>query len=175
MAKKDLYTVLGVNRTASTDEIKKAYRQLARKYHPDVNQGNKQAEERFKEVSLAHDVLSDEPNASSMMNLARKDSSQGLTQNKCVPTGNGTAPEALPLGNKGIAPLPVRDLDLKIFLATFLVTLGAVAVHSRRLRQRKTSSMFSISASLTQYAARVRPFLSSAQARALPVMALGVA
>ncbi len=61
MAKKDLYTVLGVNRTASTDEIKKAYRQLARKYHPDVNQGNKQAEERFKEVSLAHDVLSDEP------------------------------------------------------------------------------------------------------------------
>ena len=60
MAKKDLYTVLGVSRTASTDEIKKAYRQLARKYHPDVNQGNKQAEERFKEVSLAHDTLSDE-------------------------------------------------------------------------------------------------------------------
>jgi len=60
VAKKDLYTVLGVSRTASTDEIKKAYRQLARKYHPDVNQGNKQAEERFKEVSLAHDTLSDE-------------------------------------------------------------------------------------------------------------------
>jgi len=60
VAKKDLYAVLGVSRTASTDEIKKAYRQLARKYHPDVNQGNKQAEERFKEVSLAHDVLSDE-------------------------------------------------------------------------------------------------------------------
>ena len=60
MAQKDLYAVLGVKRTASTEEIKKAYRQLARKHHPDVNPGNKAAEERFKEVSLAHDVLSDE-------------------------------------------------------------------------------------------------------------------
>lgn len=56
---KDLYAVLGVSRKASVDEIKKAYRKLARKYHPDVNPGNKQAEERFKEVSVAHDVLSD--------------------------------------------------------------------------------------------------------------------
>jgi len=60
VAKKDLYNVLGISRAASTEEIKKAYRQLARKYHPDVNQGNKQAEERFKEISFAHDVLSDE-------------------------------------------------------------------------------------------------------------------
>lgn len=59
MAKKDLYSILGVSRTASVDEIKKTYRQLARKYHPDVNQGNKQAEERFKEISFAHDVLTD--------------------------------------------------------------------------------------------------------------------
>jgi molecular chaperone DnaJ len=56
---KDLYEILGVARTASTDEIKKAYRKLARKHHPDLNRGSKQAEERFKEVSLAHDVLSD--------------------------------------------------------------------------------------------------------------------
>jgi molecular chaperone DnaJ len=56
---KDLYEILGVARTASTDEIKKAYRKLARKYHPDLNRGSRQAEERFKEVSLAHDVLSD--------------------------------------------------------------------------------------------------------------------
>jgi DnaJ-class molecular chaperone len=58
MAKKDLYEALGVSRTASTEDIKKAYRKLARKYHPDVNPG-KEAEERFKEVSFAHDVLSD--------------------------------------------------------------------------------------------------------------------
>src|SRR5262245_50337377 len=56
---KDLYAVLGVAKSATTDEIKKAYRTLARKNHPDLNPGNKQAEERFKQISLAHDVLSD--------------------------------------------------------------------------------------------------------------------
>lgn len=56
---KDLYAVLGVTKTASADELKKAYRKLARKYHPDLNPGNKQAEEKFKEISFAHDVLTD--------------------------------------------------------------------------------------------------------------------
>src|SRR5206468_1959455 len=60
MAKeRDLYTILGVERTATTEEIKKAYRRLARKHHPDLNPGDKQAEERFKEISVAHDVLTD--------------------------------------------------------------------------------------------------------------------
>jgi molecular chaperone DnaJ len=60
MAKEqDLYGALGVARTATQDEIKKAYRKLARKFHPDLNPGNKQAEERFKEISVAHDVLTD--------------------------------------------------------------------------------------------------------------------
>jgi molecular chaperone DnaJ len=56
---KDLYATLGVSRTASEDEIKKAYRKLARRWHPDVNPGDKEAEQRFKEISAAHDVLSD--------------------------------------------------------------------------------------------------------------------
>jgi molecular chaperone DnaJ len=55
----DLYASLGVSRSATSDEIKKAYRKLARKHHPDVNPGNKEAEERFKSISQAYDVLSD--------------------------------------------------------------------------------------------------------------------
>ncbi|HYO64404.1 MAG TPA: molecular chaperone DnaJ [Pyrinomonadaceae bacterium] len=60
MAKEDYYKVLGVKRDAKPEEIKKAYRRLARKYHPDVNPGDKSAEERFKLITEAHDVLSDE-------------------------------------------------------------------------------------------------------------------
>lgn len=57
---KDYYAVLGIKRTANSDEIKKKFRQLALKYHPDRNQGNKTAEAKFKELSEAYDVLSDE-------------------------------------------------------------------------------------------------------------------
>jgi curved DNA-binding protein len=56
---KDYYSILGVSKTASTDEIKKAFRKLAVKYHPDRNPGNKQAEEKFKEISEAYEVLGD--------------------------------------------------------------------------------------------------------------------
>src|SRR5262250_3172753 len=59
MAEPDYYRTLGVERNASQDDIRKAYRKLARKYHPDINPGNKEAENKFKELSVAYDVLSD--------------------------------------------------------------------------------------------------------------------
>ena len=59
MPDRDLYSVLGVSKKSSADEIKKAYRKLARQYHPDRNPGDKEAEEKFKEVQAAYDTLSD--------------------------------------------------------------------------------------------------------------------
>src|SRR5277367_3362887 len=56
----DPYKILGVSKTASADEIKSAYRKLAKKLHPDVNPGRKEIEQKFKEVTAAYDLLSDE-------------------------------------------------------------------------------------------------------------------
>src|SRR5215212_1687495 len=59
MSKRDYYEVLGVQRNATEAELKKAYRQMALKYHPDKNHDNKEAEEKFKEAAEAYEVLSD--------------------------------------------------------------------------------------------------------------------
>ena len=57
MANKDPYSVLGVSKSATQDEVKKAYRKLAMQYHPDKNKGDKKAEEKFKEINAANEIL----------------------------------------------------------------------------------------------------------------------
>ena len=77
MAQRDFYEVLGVDKNASQDEIKKAYRKLAKKYHPDVNPGDKTAEAKFKEANEAYEVLSDETKKANYDRFGTADPSMG--------------------------------------------------------------------------------------------------
>src|SRR5437667_3619841 len=72
MAEKDYYDILGVKKTATDEELKKAYRNLAKKYHPDKNKGNKEAENKFKEISEAYAVLSDKEKRQQYDRLGRE-------------------------------------------------------------------------------------------------------
>ena len=73
MAKRDYYEVLGVSKSAEKPEIKKAYRKLAIKFHPDKNPDNKEAEEKFKEAAEAYEVLSSPEKNSVMINLVTEE------------------------------------------------------------------------------------------------------
>ena len=79
---KDPYSVLGVAKTASADEIKKAYRKLAKKLHPDMNPGDKKAEERFKEVSSAFEILGDPKRRSLYDEFGEISTRQGFDEQK---------------------------------------------------------------------------------------------
>src|SRR5687768_1225620 len=72
MAGKDYYEILGVKKNASEDELKKAYRNLAKKYHPDKHKGDKDAENKFKEISEAYAVLSDKDKRAQYDRLGRE-------------------------------------------------------------------------------------------------------
>ena len=104
MAKRDYYEVLGVGRDAGLDEIKKAYRKLALKYHPDRNPGNKEAEEKFKEATEAYEVLRDKEKR------ARFDQ-----------FGHGGASGQAPEGFEGFGP---GGFDLSDALRTFMRDFG---------------------------------------------------
>jgi len=68
MQYKDYYKILGIDKNATQEEIKKAYRKLAKKYHPDSNPGDKKAEEKFKEINEAYEVLGDEEREKNTIN-----------------------------------------------------------------------------------------------------------
>src|SRR5207253_8424884 len=84
---RDYYEVLGVKREASDDEIKKAYRRLARQYHPDRNPGDKQAEANFKEVQEAYDVLSDKAKRERYDRFGHAGAEQGMPGGEGFPGG----------------------------------------------------------------------------------------
>ena len=90
--KRDYYEVLGVQKNASEDEIKKAFRQLAKKYHPDMHPGDAECEARFKEVNEAYDVLSD-PQKRANYDQFGHDGPQGFGgQTTCLGLSIETAP-----------------------------------------------------------------------------------
>ena len=82
MANKNYYEILGVNKNASDDEIKKAYRSLAKKYHPDLNPGNAEAAEKLKSVNEAYSVLSDKTKRQNYDTYGSAEGPQGFGANR---------------------------------------------------------------------------------------------
>src|SRR5216684_2727989 len=87
---KDYYKILGVSKDASEKDIKQAYRKLARKYHPDVNPDNKEAEEKFKEINEANEVLSDPEKRQKYDEMSSYYQQYGRTPGAGEPAGAGS-------------------------------------------------------------------------------------
>src|SRR5437667_444800 len=113
-SQRDYYQILGVSDAATTDEIKKAFRRLAKQYHPDRNPKNPQAAERFKEINEAHDVLSDAEKRKKYDQLRRYGALAGAGRSGFGgggggggPPGGGRAPRAAGAGRcpRGAAPV----------------------------------------------------------------------
>jgi molecular chaperone DnaJ len=124
---KDYYAILGVPKNASQAEIKKAYRKLAQQHHPDANAGNPQAEERFKEISSAYDVLGDEDKRTAY-DRAREMGAAGFGGGY-----PGSGRTGAPGGYPGGVRFETGDVDLEDLLGG---VFGGGARHRRARRQR---------------------------------------
>ena len=123
--KHDYYETLGIERKASADDVRKAYRKLARKYHPDLNPGDKSAEERFKNVQEAYDVLSD-PKKRQMYDQ------YGFYSENGFPAGGPFGPGG-PGAGRGSRPQP--NMDFSGFDFTDFSDFGSTAGGSKRRAQ----------------------------------------
>jgi len=135
---KDYYKLLGVERTATTEEIHKAFRKLARQYHPDVAKQMKEAEEKFKEINEAHEVLSD-PEKRRKYDALGPNWKQGA-QYRPPPGWDGTGGRST-RGGRGQSPdfeFEFGGTGFSDFLNNSLA--GAAEVASRRLRKRNSGA-----------------------------------
>jgi DnaJ-class molecular chaperone len=162
----DFYETLGVKRDANVEDIRKAYRKLARKHHPDLNPGDKSAEDRFKKVQEAYDVLSD-PKKKQMYDQV------GFYSDNGGAAAGGRGPGAGP--NMGFGGFDFSDIfkqggggagyaPREIFRTSSISGSAVTRVRSARLRKRaRTSSTESTSISGRPFAAR--RFVSTSRAR----------
>ncbi len=118
MGKKDFYSVLGVQRGATPEEIKKSYRKLAMQYHPDKNQGDKKSEDKFKELSEAYDVLSDPQKREAYDQFGHSGQQQGFGGGNPFGAGGpfgGAGGFRSGGGNAGGGPDPFQDIFGDVF------------------------------------------------------------
>lgn len=134
MSKKDFYQTLGVTRSSTADEIKKAYRKLAMQYHPDKNQGNKKAEDQFKEISEAYEVLSDTEKRKNYDTFGHA----GVNGNPFGGAGGG-GPQGNPFGRGGGNPFGNADIN-DLFGDIFGEAFGSSARTRSSQQQRPRQS-----------------------------------
>jgi hypothetical protein len=126
MKYRDYYKVLGVEKTAPQEEIKKAYRRLAKKYHPDTNPGNKQAEDKFKEINEAYEVLEMRTNGKNM-------TPSGKT--RILTTDTTLIPRSTVFKEEGTPAMSTRQARTEI-LAISLTCSSAAGGYERHFRRK---------------------------------------
>ena len=128
MAKRDFYEILGVAKNASDDEIKKAYRKLAMKYHPDRNPDSKGAEEKFKEAKEAYEVLSDNDKRAAYDRYGHAGVSNSAAGQGFAGAGAGFGGSAIVLADAGRAGDETHALGIVQLLEVFLEFLTVFAL-----------------------------------------------